>query len=220
MLRLLGELLPLAMAMAVVPFRLTVLILLLGTAQGRSRSTLFVLGTLLGEALLCVLALLAGHYLAQHLHPRHPAHALARLALGGLFLVLAGASFRGHGVSRSAARWLQQVDRAGPALVLAAGLVSASGSLDHLLLSVAAIAEVARAGVSLDERALALCFFLLLSVSPFLVVWALPRVAPKRAGRMLESLRRWLEANGAAVLGAVFLLLAAVLLGKGLAFGH
>ena len=103
-------------------------------------------------------------------------------------------------------------------LVKAAGLgfVLAAVNPKNLLMCVGAGTVVAGAGIGVSQQVVAVAVFTVLAASTVAVPVIAYLVAKERMRHPLDELKAWLQANNAAVMSVLLLVLGAVLVGKGI----
>lgn len=220
MLVVVGELLPLALGVAVSPLAIMIVIVMLGAPGGRPRAALFVAGWLAG------LLVVGGIVLAfvEVATDAEPAPArfggLLKLGLGALLVAVAIREWRGRprpGEVTPLPGWMTSLERLPPVRVLGIGFSFAAVKPKNLVLGAAAAAAIAEAALTPGlSTALLLMFALLASASvaaPLLVATA----AGPEADAMLARWKAWLGTNNAVLVAGVLLVLGSVLVGQGIA---
>ena len=206
--------LPMAVAIALSPFAIIPAIVLLLTPRPREAAGAFLAGWVLGVVLVAGLAVVV-------VDAAHGAEAPARwrtwagLSLGAGLMVLGVVRWwrRGRGAPPA---WLQGVQTATPRHALLLGLALSAANPKVLLLAIAGGVAIGAGDLPPMRQALeVLAFALVSSLSVALPLFAY-MVAPGKAMPLLARLRAWLEANAAAVMAVVFLVLGAGLLLKAL----
>jgi threonine/homoserine/homoserine lactone efflux protein len=187
-----GDLLPSAFAVALSPIPIVAVVLVLGSPRARASGTAFALGWVGGLSVASVVVVLvasAGH----DPDTDDPGLSWLKIAIGVLFLlVMAARQWRKRpreGQEAEMPGWMATVDSATPRRALALGAALSAANPKNLALTLAAAASIAEAGILL---------------------------APERAARPLEAVRRFMAANNAVIMMIVLLLLGAKLLGDGL----
>ena len=218
MLSALGELLPIAVAVAVssVPIMATILILL---SPKRNQSAIpFLIGWVVGMAAVVVIAAVGAN--ALPLRPfRAPQRAIGigQIVVGTAVLVAAVMAWRRAArapVDRGNG-WLDRVDRMGPAAAL--GLALALNLRPKgLLLGAAAGLSVAGSSLKVTDAVIVLAIYVGLSSSTVIVPIVSTLVAPARMQPRLVLARDWLSNNSAHITVVVLLMVGFVILGAGL----
>jgi hypothetical protein len=218
MLSALGQLLPLAVAVAVssVPIMVTILILL--SPKRNQVAIPFLIGWVVGMAVVVVLASVGASAL-----PIRPVRAaqtsigIAEIVVGVAVLIIAVLAWRraARAPAESRSRWLDAVERMGP--VTAIGLAIALNLRPKgLLLGAAAGLAIAGSRLRGTDAVVVVLIYLALSCSTVMVPIILTLVAPARMQPRLVLARDWLEHNGGHITVVVLLMVGFVILGAGL----
>ncbi len=213
-----GEMLPLAIAVALSPLSIIALILILISRNARSNGPAYFIGWIVGLAL-AVTAMLALLSLINSAPASSPTtlSALLRVLLGALLLFLGVRQWR-HltkpGQEPSLPHWMASIDAFTP--VQAFGLAVLLSAMSNLAIIIAAALTISRAKLDISQEIIAVAFFIVVSslLVAFVVIYAaLSRV---RAAQMLTSWKAWLVAHNAALTSVLFMIVGALLLGKGI----
>ena len=218
MLTAFGTLLPIALAAAVssVPITLTILILL---SPKRNRLAIpFLIGWVVGMAVVVGLSALGAASLPiRSLRTTQKAIGIAEIIVGAGLLVMAVLTWRraakGHSASRS--RWLDSVDRLGPATAIGLALVL-NLRPKGLLLGAAAGLAIAGARLNGTDAVIMIVVYLALASSTVTVPIIATLASPTRMQPRLVSARDWLDRNGGHITVVVLLMVGLVILGDGL----
>ena len=160
-----GGILAMAVGVAISPFPIIAIVLMLGTPRARVNGPGFALGWLLGLSVVgaVVLALASGR--SQEESDQATWVSVLLLVLGSLFVLLAVRTWRGRprgGREAEIPKWIQAVDRFTAAKSLAAGVILSALNPKNLALTVAAAAAIAAAGLSTGGELGTLAVFILL----------------------------------------------------------
>ena len=99
---------------------------------------------------------------------------------------------------------------------MALGVALSAINPKNLLLTVAAAAAIAQAGVSTGDEFVAMAVFVVIgTLGPGIPV-ALYFAMGERAARMLDELKAWLGAHNAAIMAVLLLVIGAKLIGDGI----
>jgi threonine/homoserine/homoserine lactone efflux protein len=142
-----------------------------------------------------------------------------KIVVGGLLVLLGLREWRGRpkpGAVAPLPKWMGAI--AEFTFVKAAGLgfVLAAVNPKNLLMCVGAGTVVAGAGIGVSQQVVAVAVFTVLAASTVAVPVIAYLVAKERMRRPLDELKAWLQANNAAVMSVLLLVLGAVLVGKGI----
>ncbi len=213
-----AEVLPAALGVAASPVPIVAVILLLGRPLARGPGRAFALGWVVALAVLtAILVASAGEEgTTTTSGPFGPG---PQVVVGAALVALAGWQWLSRpraGESPLPARWLEVVDRLGVVRSTALGIALCCVNPKNLALTAAVGSSIGHSGRGgVGTLALAVVFVVVGSASvagPAL--WY--SLAPGRATRPLQALRRLLDAHGAAVTVAVAALVGARLLGEGI----
>jgi threonine/homoserine/homoserine lactone efflux protein len=152
-----GNLLPLAVAVAVFPVPIIAVVLVLGSPHGRTKGLAFVFAWLVGLGAVGALVLLfAGALDASESGEPATWVNVVLLALGVLLLVLAAKQWRGRprvGDKTPVPGWMSTIDEFTTAKAAGAGFALSALNPKNVLLTVAAAAEIAERGLPAGEQA-------------------------------------------------------------------
>ncbi len=218
MLSALGELLPIAVAVALssVPITATILILL---SPKRNRSAIpFLIGWLVGLAGVVLVATAGGNALPiSSLRAPQKAIGIAQIILGFAVLVFAVIAWRraARAPADKPNRWLDRVERMGPAAALALAF-ALNLRPKGLLLGTAAGLSIAGASLNDTETAIVVAIYVGLASSTVIVPIVATLVSPVRMQPRLVLARDWLSHNSAHITVLVLVMVGFVILGAGL----
>jgi threonine/homoserine/homoserine lactone efflux protein len=216
-----GQVLPLAVGVAISPMPIVAAVLMLVSARARSNGPAFIVGWLFGLALVGAICLLIADP-AGASEEDGPATWVSwlKILLGALLLLVALRQWRGrpHGAEEPPApKWMGAIAAFNPVKAAGAGVVLSALNPKNLLLAVAAAAAIAATGISGGEQALAYAIFALIGTigvaAPVVIFFALGDRAP----RLLGSLRAWMEHNNAVIMAVLLLVIGVKLIGDGIA---
>ncbi|GIG68487.1 GAP family protein [Phytomonospora endophytica] len=212
-----GDLLPLAVGVAISPVPIIAVILMLLAPRAGGTSLGFLLGWVAGVIVVAGLFwwLTGVTDLGSGGEPSAGASWL-KLLLGVVMLALAVKQWRGRPAAGEAAKlpaWMAAIDRFTPAKALGLGFVLSAVNPKNLALCVAAGAALG--GLSVGPGLAAMAVFVLVAVSTVAVPVIGYAVAAERMRGPLDGLKVWLEANNATVMAVLLLVLGVTLVGKG-----
>jgi len=212
-----GNVLPLAVAIAVFPVPMIAVVLLLGSERGRAKGLAFLLAWSVGLAAVGAIALVLGG-VAGASNGGEPATWVNALLLGlGLLLLwLAAKGWRGRpraGDETPLPGWMRTIDEFGAAKAGGAGFALSALNPKNVLLTVAAAAEIADVGLPAGEEVVVLVVFVLLASAGVLAPLVLSLALGDRSRGLLDGLRGWMARHNAAIMAVLFLLIGAKLVG-------
>jgi threonine/homoserine/homoserine lactone efflux protein len=214
-----GGVLPFAVGVALSPIPIIAVILMLATPRARSNGPAFALGWVLGLTAASALVL----WLSSGSQDSQSATAdtvnWAQLAIGVLFLALAGKQWRGrprHGEPPTMPKWVATIDEVGPPKAFGLGVLLSGVNPKNLALAAAAGAAIATAGLDgLDDTVAIAVFVVLGSVTVVGSVLAF-LVAPRATAGPLDSINEFMTQHNSGIMMVLFIVLGAKLIGDGL----
>lgn len=215
-----GDLLPSAVGVALSPVPIMAVILMLGTPKARSNGPAFAGGWVVGLTAVTVAVLAVAGGADDTDSGASDAVDVAKLLLGVVLLAVAVKQWRSRphaGEAPATPGWMSAIDRftAGRSFWLGLGLSALNPK--NLALAVAAGAAIAQAGLSAGGDGAAVAVFVVigsLSVAGPVVAHL---VAGDAVRGPLGSVKQFMADHNAAIMAAVCLVLAAKLVGAGIA---
>jgi threonine/homoserine/homoserine lactone efflux protein len=215
-----GEMLPLAIGIAISPTTITATVLML-LSNGKSRTVGLLLGCLVGVgAAVSLSTLLSALLPIQGSGRSSPETGVIQLVAGALFLVLAWSQWRGRpatGERGELPKWATAVDSMTPAKALVLGLLLSAVVPKNLLLALSAGVMVGETAPSVGQAAVVILIFTVIATSTVAVPVVAYLVAPARMSGPLEQLREWLVDNNVTIMVVVLLVIGVVMVGNGIA---
>ncbi|WP_328393104.1 GAP family protein [Nocardia sp. NBC_00416] len=211
-----GDLLPLAVGVAISPIPVVAAILMILSKNASAAAGGFAVGWTAGIALAtAVFALLAGVIgLSSDTEPG-AAVSWIKIVLGLLLLGVAVAQWR-HRADTAEPGWMRGIDRITAAKAVALGAALAAVNPKNLLLCVSAGVVVGTSGLGVGTQIVAVVVFTVIAAASVLGVVIGYAVAADRLRGGLDRARVWLEANNHLVMATVLLVMGSVVLGKGI----
>jgi threonine/homoserine/homoserine lactone efflux protein len=212
-----GNVLPLAVAVAVFPVPVIAAVLVLGSERGTAKGLAFVGAWCAGLAAVGAIALvLAG--VADASEAGEPATWVDVLLLGvGLLLVaLAVKQWRGRpgaGDETPVPGWMRTIGDFTIAKAGGAGFALSALNPKNVLLTVAAAAEIAEVGLPAGQQVAVLLGFVLFASAGVLTPLVLSLALGERSREPLDQVRAWMARHNAAIMAVLFLLIGAKLVG-------
>ena len=216
----LGDILPLAVAVAVFPVPIIVAVLLLGSDRGTAKGAAYALSWCIGLfAVGGIVLVLAGA--ADASDNGEPATWVNVLLLGLGLLLLAAAvrQWRGRpsgGQETPTPGWMRAIDEFTIAKAGGVGFALSALNPKNVLLTAAAAAEIAEVGLSAGREVAVLLGFVLVASAGVLTPLVLALALGERSRDLLEGLRGWMARYSAVIMGLLFLIIGAKLIGDAL----
>lgn len=216
----LGDILPLAVGVAISPLPVVAVILMLFSPQAGRAGPAFLLGWVIALIAVSAVVLLladAGRVSGGGT-PSAAAYAV-KLALGVLLLALAWRQWRSRpreGEQPKMPKWMAGVDAitAGKAFGLA--LLLAGVNPKNLALTVAAALSISQSGAGTAPAAVLVAVFVVIGSAAVAAPVVYYLAARSKAEKTLQGWKAWLSAHNSAVMAVLFLVLGAKLAGQGL----
>lgn len=216
----LGELLPLAIGIAVSPVPIIAAILMLLSPKARSSSLGFLLGWVLGIVVaVVVFTLLASVLPSGDDGGSQPVAGVIKIVAGALLLLLALKQWRSRPASGEEAqlpKWMSAIDSMTAGKALGLGFLLAAVNPKNLLLAVSAGVVVGASGLTTGDLVVVVAVFTVLAASTVLVPVLGYLAASQRMAAPLASLRGWLVENNATIMAVLLLVMGASVVGKGI----
>jgi threonine/homoserine/homoserine lactone efflux protein len=221
MLPVLGQVLPEAIGIALSPFPIIGLILMLLSKNARKNSLMFMLGWLAGLTIVAiiVMALVNAGKISAGESTTQTGVLWGQLLLGIALLFLAFRNWQKRpkaGEQAETPKWMATIDSVQPSRALILGVLLSGVNPKNLLLSVSADATIAAAALTTTETAIVTIAFILISsitiIGPVLYV----QIAGERAEKGLNELKVWLLQHNAAIMAVLLLIIGVKLIGDGL----
>ena len=217
--QVIGQLLPIAAAVALSPIPVVAVILVLDSTRGRVNGPAFAAGWLVGlTAVSVVVVVVAGG-------ASNPDSAAAtgvewgRAALGVLLLVMAARQWKKRpapGEEPVMPPWMASLADLRPQRAVILGLAVSAANPKNLMLTAAAAAAIAQAGLSTADEAIAVALFVALGSITVVGAVLVHQLGGRRAEAPLAAVRRFMAANSATIMMVVLLILGLKVLGDAL----
>jgi hypothetical protein len=214
-----GEILPLAIGIAISPIPIIAIILMLITPNAR-RNGLAFLGGWAGAlfAVGAVVLIVASTADVSTSSGSSDAASALRLLLGIVLLVAAVRQWRGRpepGEEAKMPKWMNALDTFTPGRSLAIAALLSGVNPKNLILNVGACVDIAQSGLSWIEQGVVLLVFVLIAsatiIAPVVVYFAMA----DKSERVLGEWKTWLAENNATVMAVLLVVFGFMLIGKG-----
>ena len=217
----LGQILPLAIGVALSPLPIVAVILMLFAKNARATSLGFLVGWVVGLVVVGGIVVFVMNPAEQATGGEaSPLSAIIHLALGVLFFFLAFRNWKNRpkpGQEAEMPKWMSSIDSmtAGKALGMGAALSGVNPK--NLALTLSAGVVIAGAGLDSAQTLVALLVFILIASCTVAAPVIVNLVMGEKAAPMLNGWKAWLVQNNATVMMVLFVVFGFVMLGKGLA---
>ncbi|MCS5736335.1 GAP family protein [Herbiconiux daphne] len=216
-----GEILPLALGVAISPIPIIAAILMLLSPKAIGTSVGFLVGWVLGIVVaVVVFTLLSSLIPASDPDAAKPVAGVIKIVLGLALLFLALRQWRGRpaaGAPAALPKWMSAIDSMTAVRGLLLGFVLSAVNPKNLLMGVAAGVAIGASGLDTGGVIVVTVVFVVIAASSVAVPVVAYLVAGARLQTPLERLRGWLEHNNATVMSILLLVIGVVVIGKGLA---
>ncbi|TDD39737.1 GAP family protein [Actinomadura sp. KC06] len=216
-----GDLLPLAVGVAISPIPIIAMILMLLSPRARTTGPGFLAGwaggIVIATTVLVVIANAIGMNSASG-EPKTPVSWI-ELLLGVLVLTLAvrqWTSRPGAGTRAETPSWMRAIDEVTPARAATLGLLLSAVNPKNLIMCVAAGIAIAQGELGVGSEVVAVAVFNVIAACSVAVPVLVYVFDAERMRAPLDDLKAWLERNSTTVMFVLLLVIGFVLLGKGI----
>ena len=217
-----SEVLTFAIGVAISPVPIIAVILMLFSQRARVNGPAFLVGWVIALAAMSAVVYALSHdgNVAATSSTASDSVSWGTIVLGVALLALARRNWRKRprpGEEPTMPKWLATVESLTPVGALGLGVALAAVNPKNLILTAGAAAGLAQVpGLSTTDAIVAIAVFVVIASVTITgpVLYAL--VGGERARAALDSARRWLTANNAAVMAVLFLVFGVDLIAKGL----
>ncbi|WP_312673015.1 GAP family protein [Microbacterium sp.] len=215
-----GEILPLAVGVAISPVPIIAAILMLLSPKARVTSVGFLLGWIAGIVVaVSVFTLLSAVLPEEDPDASRPIRGIIQLVLGLLLLVLAVGQWRKRpkpGQPAALPSWMKAIDTMSFGTALGLGLLLSAVNPKNLLLAAGAGVDIGSAALDAGSTILVIAVFTLIGASTVLLPVVGYLVAAARLRAPLDALRGWLAAENAVIMAVLLLVIGVSMIGKGI----
>ncbi len=215
-----GDILPLALGIAISPIPIIAAILMLLSPKARGTSVGFMLGWVLGIVIaVTVFTLLASIIPEQDPDASKPIAGWIKILLGVGLLFLAVRQWRGRpkpGEEPALPKWMTAIDTMTTGRGFVLGFLLSAVNPKNLLMAIAAGVVIGSGGLTVGETTVVIVIFVLIAACSVAIPVIAYLVASARMAAPLESLRGWLVHNNATVMAVLLLVIGVVVIGKGI----
>jgi threonine/homoserine/homoserine lactone efflux protein len=212
-----GQVLPLAVGVALSPIPIIAVVLMLVTPRARSNGPAFVAGWLVGLGIVGAVVLAIADP-AGGSDDGEPATGVSvlKLILGLLLLLVALKQWRGRPRGDEEApmpKWMGALDSFGPGKAAGAGVLLSGPNPKNFLLAVGAAAAIAGTGVPTGQQVIAYAIFAVIGTLGVGAPVAISFALGARSREMLDHLKTWMGRNNAAIMATLCLIIGVKLIG-------
>jgi len=215
-----GDILPLAVGIAISPIPIIAAILMLLSPKAKGTSVGFLLGWVIGIVVaVVVFTLLASVLPEQDPDAAKPVSGVIKIVLGALLLLLAIRQWRSRpkpGEEPPLPKWMSAIDDMNAGRGFGLGFLLSAVNPKNLIMAAGAGITIGTGGLTVGEDVIAILVFTLIAASSVAVPVIAYLVASARMAGPLESLRTWLVHNNATVMAVLLLVIGVVVIGKGI----
>ena len=215
-----GEILPLAVGIAISPVPIIAAILMLLSPKAKGASVGFLLGWITGIVVaIVVFTLLSSVLPAQDESGSSPVRGVIKIILGALLLFLALRQWRGRpaeGEQATMPKWMSAIDSVTAGKALGLGFLLSAVNPKNLLMAISAGLIIGGAGLAVEQTVVVIVIFVLLAASTVLIPVVAYLIASERLAGPLDRLRAWLVNNNATIMAVLLLVIGVAVIGKGI----
>jgi threonine/homoserine/homoserine lactone efflux protein len=214
-----GSILPAAVAIALSPIPIIAVVLMLGSSRARSNGSAFALGWLVGLVAVSIVVLVVAGGADDPNSTASDTVNWTKVGFGVLFLALAARTWRNRparGEEPSMPKWMAEIDHFTAVRSLGLGLAVSAVNPKNLVLTIAAAATIAQAGLDTADTVIAVAVFIALASVTVVGLVLAYLVASDRADPMLASVKDFMSQHNAVIMIVLFLVLGAKMIGDGL----
>jgi len=215
-----GDILTLALGVAISPIPIIAAILMLLSPKARVTGTGFLLGWVLGIVVaVTVFTMLSSILPAEEDDASQPIKGVIQLVLGALLLLLAVRQWRGRpkaGEEPAMPKWMQAIDTITFPKALGLGFLLSAVDAKNLLLAASAGVTIGAAGLDAGSIVVVIAVFTLIAASTVLVPVVGYLLAADKLRGPLDALRGWLAKENAVIMAVLLLVIGVAIIGKGI----
>lgn len=214
-----GEILPLALGIAISPIPIIAAILMLLSPKARVTSVGFLLGWIIGIVVAVVVFTLLSSILPDENPGSKPIHGTIQLVLGALLLLLAIRQWRGRPKGDAEPvlpKWMQAIDKITFPAAFGLGFLLSALNPKNLIMGAGAGVAIGSASLDVGAIIVVIAVFTLIAASTVAVPVIAYLIAADKLRGPLDALRGWLERENAIIMALLLLVIGVVLIGKGI----
>ncbi len=217
-----GEILPLALGIAISPMPIIAAILMLLSPRAKGTSVGLMLGWIAGIVVAVTAFTLLSSVLPENdPDAANPTAGWIKIGLGGLLLLIAAKQWRGRpapGVEPALPGWMKAIDTMTPVKGAGLGFLLSAVNPKNLILAAGAgvIIGGAGAGSEASSEVVAITVFTVVAAASVAVPVIAYLVASNAMAGPLESMHQWLVKENGTVMAVLLLVIGVTMVGKGI----
>ena len=215
-----GEILPLALGIAISPIPIIAAILMLLSARAKATSVGFLLGWILGIVVAVTIFSLVSQALPEDSgDTSDPAAGTIEIVLGVLLLLLALKQWRGRPQGDAEPQlpgWMTAIDTMTPVRATGLGFLLSALNPKNLLLAAGAGVSIGGAGLTSGETGVVIAVFTVIAAISVAVPVIANLIASKAMAKPLDSMRTWLTRENAVVMAVLLVVIGVNVIGNGI----
>ncbi|WP_396659367.1 GAP family protein [Microbacterium sp.] len=216
-----GEILPLALGIAISPVPIITAILMLLSPKARVTSVGFLLGWIIGIVVaVTVFTLLSSLLPEQDADASKPIQGIIRIVLGVLLLLVAVRQWRKRprdGEEPKLPKWMQAIDKLSFVVAFGLGFLLSALNPKNLLMAAGAGVDIGSGDLGVGGIVGVIAIFTVIAASTVLVPVVGYLIAASSLRGPLDRLRVWLGHENPVIMAVLLLVIGVVLIGKGIA---
>ncbi|HEY1104929.1 MAG TPA: GAP family protein [Agromyces sp.] len=216
-----GEILPLALGIAISPVPIIAAILMLLSPKAKVTSVGYLIGWVVGIVVaVTIFVLLASVIPSSDGSGSSPVTGIIQLVLGALLLLVAVWQWRGRpkaGEQPTLPKWMQAIDHVTFWKAVGLGFLLSAVNPKNLLLAAAAGTDIGTAGLDTGDVVGVIAIYTLIAACTVLVPVVAYLLAAEKMRKPLDALREWLGRENAVIMAVLLLVIGIDLIGKGIA---
>lgn len=215
-----GEILPLALGVAISPIPIIAAILMLLSPKARVTSVGFLLGWVIGIVVaVTVFTLLFSILPEEDPDASRPIRGVVQLLLGVLLFVLAFGQWRKRpkaGEEAALPKWMKAIDTVTFPVAFGLGFLLSAVNPKNLIMAAGSGTDIGAAALPVGSTVLVVVVYTLIAASTVLVPVIGYLIAADRLRAPLNALRGWLATENAVIMAVLLLVIGMSMVGKGI----
>ncbi|RZU11242.1 Sap-like sulfolipid-1-addressing protein [Kribbella rubisoli] len=216
----LGEILPLALGVAISPIPIIAAILMLLSPNAKTTGVGFLGGWIAGIVVAIVsFTLLSAALPEDDSDASRPIQGTIRLALGILLILLAAKQWRGRPHGQAAPelpKWMSAIDTLTPVKGIGLGLLLSALNPKNLIMAAGAGIAIGAGGIDTTQTVVVIAVYTAIAAATVALPVIADLAAADRMAQPLETLREWLVRENTVVMAVLLLVIGVVMIGKGI----